>query len=134
MMLRKLVSVFILAFILNWIWEFFHSRLYLHYQNGPITSFILFRAALVDALIILILVVVAQKFKINKSLFVVLAGLVVAIVVEIWALKTGRWAYNSLMPIIPIIKIGLSPTLQLAMTAFIAQQVVYAIIDRDQQS
>jgi len=54
-----------------------------------------------------------------------LGGLVAAIAMEIWALNTGRWVYSSLMPIIPIIKTGLSPTIQLALTGLIAYKAVF---------
>lgn len=121
--MKRLLSVFILAFILNWTWEILHSALYLNYQGKTITAFILFRAAVVDAIMILILVFLAQKLAINKSSFVVLGGLILAIGVEIWALQTGRWAYSSLMPIIPLIKTGLTPTIQLAVTGYIAQRL-----------
>lgn len=124
-MLKKMISIFIIAFILNWVWEILHSALYSNYQGGPITNFILFRAAIGDAAIISILVFIAQKLKLNKSLFVVFGGLVVATVIEILALQTGRWAYNTLMPTIPIIKIGLTPTIQLAITGYIGQKLVF---------
>jgi len=124
-MLKKLASVFILAFILNWIWEIAQSALYLNHQGMPITSFILFRAAAADAVIILILVFIAQKLKINRSLFVALAGLVLAIVIEMWALQTGQWAYSALMPTVPIIRVGLTPTIQLAAIGYFVQKLVF---------
>ncbi len=119
-MLKKLLAVFILAFVLNWIWEILHSPLYVHYQSGEITSFILFRAALGDAAIIAILLLITQKYK---WLFVMLA-LLVAVVMERWALSTGRWAYTAAMPIIPIIGAGLTPTIQLAITGLLAKKIV----------
>lgn len=127
-MFKKLILVFILAFFLSWAWEISHSVLYLNYRGGQITSFILFRASLVDAFLILILVFgalfAAGKFKLNKSLFVALGGLAISVVIEIWALQTGRWAYNPLMPIIPIIRTGLTPTIQLAVTGYIVQGII----------
>ncbi len=124
-MLKKSILIFTLAFFLNWAWEILHSALYLNYQGGSISGFILFRAALADAVIILILVFAAQNLKLNKALFVVFVGLVIAVAIEIWALQTGRWAYNSLMPIIPIIKTGLTPTAQLAVTGYIVQEIIF---------
>lgn len=115
--------VFLLVFVINWFWEILHSRLYLHYQGGPITLFILTRAALADAVIISALVFAAQKFSKNKSLFVIISGLILAGAIEIWALKTGRWAYNETMSVIPIVKTGLTPTIQLALAGYIAQKI-----------
>ena len=120
--MKKLMLVYALAFIANWIWEILHSALYLNYKGGLITSFILFRAALVDAFIVLALVFISQKFGKYKTLFILAGGFIIAIGIEIWGLKTGRWEYNSLMPIIPIIKIGLTPAIQLAITACIVEK------------
>jgi hypothetical protein len=125
-MLKKLASGFVLALVLNWAWEIAQNGLYLNYhQGGPVTSFVLFQAALGDAAIISILILIAQIFKLNKSLLVVLGGLIISVVLEIWALKTGRWAYNSLMPIIPVIKVGLTPTVQLAAIGYIVQRLIF---------
>lgn len=128
-MFKKLISVFVLAFFLNWAWEILHSALYLNYRGGPITGFILFKTALADAVIILILVFIAlfagQKLKLSGSLFVILGCFIISIAIEIWALQTGRWVYNSLMPIIPIIGTGLTPTIQLAVTGHIVQEMIF---------
>ncbi len=50
--MKKWILVFVYAFGLNLIWENLHSFLYVHYKQGPITEFILVRAAISDALII----------------------------------------------------------------------------------
>ena len=117
--MRKLFRVFALGFVVSWLWESLHSMLYSNYMGLPISGFILFRAALVDAAIISILIFIGRKFGKYKTLFILSAGFIVAVIIEILALRTGRWEYNSLMPIIPIIKTGLTPTIQLAMTAYL---------------
>jgi len=121
---KKLITVFALAFVLNWVWEIVHSAFYTHYRGGAITAFILLRAALVDAGIILALVLIAREFKLNRSSVVVAGGLVAALIIELWALQTGRWAYNPLMPVLPIVGVGLTPLIQLAVTGYIAQKIV----------
>lgn len=123
-MVKKMTLVFILAFVLNWIWEIAHSALYLNYQGGLITSFILFRAALADAVIISVLFFIAGKLKSHRFLFIAAGGLTTAVIIELWALQIGRWEYDSLMPIIPIIKIGLTPAIQLAITGFVVGKAV----------
>jgi len=122
--MKKLILVYALAFIANWIWEILHSILYLNYKGGLITNFILFRAAFVDAFIVLVLVFISQKSGKYKTFFILAGGFIIAIVIEIWGLKTGRWEYNSLMPIIPIIKTGLTPTIQLVITAYIVEKII----------
>ena len=124
-MLKKLTLVFILSFIFNIIWEILHSTLYLNYKGLEITSFILFRAAIFDAIFISLIIFISQKLTINKSFFIVLVGLILAIGIEIWALQTGRWGYSPWMPIIPFIKTGLTPTIQLALTGYIVNKICF---------
>ena len=114
-----------LGFVVSWLWEALHSALYSSYMNGPITVFILFRAAFVDAVIISVSIFIARKFGKYKTLFILSAGLVVAVIIETWSLQTGRWEYNSLMPIIPVIKTGLTPTIQLAVTAYFVEKIIH---------
>ena len=122
---KKLFFVFLAAFALNMIWEFAHSVLYASYQSGEITNFILFRAAVWDATIILVLVISTYALKTNRTVFIVIGGLVVSVAIELWALQTGRWAYDISMPLIPFLNIGLTPTIQLALTGYIAQKLVW---------
>lgn len=118
-MLKKLLLVFLLAFILNLAWEFAHSVLYTSYQGGEISPFILLRAAVWDGVFIAAIILLAILFKANKYIFVVASGLVLSIAIELWALQTGRWVYDAAMPTIPLLQTGLTPTIQLALTGCI---------------
>lgn len=124
-MFKKLLFVFLVAFVLNLAWEFAHSVLYMSYQGGGITNFILFRAAVWDAGIIQVLVFSAYASKTNKTAFVVIGGLVVSIAIELWALQIGRWTYDISMPMVPFLNIGLTPTIQLALTGWLAQKLIF---------
>ena len=44
-----------------------------------------------------------------------LLGAVTAVAVERIALATGRWTYNPLMPIVPLLQVGLWPVLQMTL-------------------
>ena len=126
--MKKWLIIFIYGFLLNLVWENLHSALYLHYKNGPITGFILLRAALVDAFIILILIWLLRglPFKFfHRPWAIILLGVIVAIFVEQWALNTGRWTYTEIMPIIPIINTGLTPTLQLGLLGYITYKLIF---------
>lgn len=118
---KKLAVIFISAFVLNWVWESFHSCLYVHYKGGVITQFILARAALFDAVFITLLAFLFLNIKFLNGrhwpAFVI--GVIFAVALEIFALKTGRWAYNDFMPIIPILKAGITPTFQLGFLSFL---------------
>ncbi|MFA5932290.1 MAG: hypothetical protein WC793_02835 [Candidatus Paceibacterota bacterium] len=91
-------------------------------MGGKITEFILIRASFFDALVITIILlpfVFLNSFK-NKKWLIVIIGIVIAVFNEWYGLGTGRWAYNSLMPILPIIKVGLTPAFQLGVLGYLS--------------
>ncbi len=126
-MLRKLVFVFICAFVLNLVWENVHANFYVHYRGSAITEIILLKAAFFDAVVSLI----ATFFFLfvpplrRQRWLVALALVVFAVSLELFALSTGRWAYNVSMPIIPVLGVGLSPTAQLALLWLISARIIF---------
>jgi hypothetical protein len=54
---------------------------------------------------------------------IIVIGMIVAVLNERYGLSTGRWTYDDLMPIIPIIKTGLTPTLQLGIFGYVAYKI-----------
>lgn len=123
--MKKSAIIFILAFILNFIWENLHSNLYIHYMNGEITQTILLRAILVDALIITTFSLPFLYFDSlkQKGILIIPVCLIIAFVIERWALATQRWNYAELMPIVPILNVGLTPFIQLAITGYVAYMI-----------
>jgi hypothetical protein len=115
-----LIMVFVLAFVSNIAWEFAHSTLYVHYKGEEINNFILLRAALFDAALITLLAVpmLLVPFLRARLWIAFIVGILFAIGLEWFALSTGRWAYNDLMPVIPLINVGLTPTTQLGLIAW----------------
>jgi len=129
---KKIIFVFISAFFLNWIWESLHSYLYVHYQGGPITQTLLARAAFIDAFFITTLWLFFQfipYFK-KRVWFTVFFGVIAAIILEKYALNFGRWAYNEHMPIIPLLRVGLTPTVQLGILSFFVFKYVDKVFGR----
>ena len=120
-MIKKLPTIFLTAFVLNLVWENLHSYLYIHYKAGKITQFILLRATLFDAVFITLLAVLFIKFAYfrDRRWYALPIGIFIAILIEISALKTGRWAYNEFMPIVPLINTGLTPTVQLGVLSYL---------------
>lgn len=131
--MKKLFLIFILALFFNAIWENLHSLLYVHYRGSEITEFILLRAALWDASVITILAVIFFKIKYlkNRQWLVIIFGIVIAVLLEVYALNTGRWAYNDFMPIIPLLNVGLTPTIQLGLLAYLSFRFVGPITVRN---
>lgn len=118
--LKQIVIVFLLSFFLNAIWEVLHSKLYVHYRGGPITSLILLQTMFVDAGIICGLLIASRLMKQSAYAVVLIGGLAIAIALELWALNTSRWAYTAAMPLVSILHTGLTPTIQLALTGCVA--------------
>ncbi|MBI2676490.1 MAG: hypothetical protein HYX21_00845 [Candidatus Yanofskybacteria bacterium] len=120
-MIKKILLIFASAFLLNLVWENLHSLLYLHYKSGAISELILLRATLFDAVFISILGILFLKFSYLKNrLWLSLPfGFAIAIVIELYALKTGRWAYGELMPVVPFINTGVTPTIQLGLLSYL---------------
>lgn len=120
--IKQLGIVFILAFLLNLAWENVHSYLYVHYQGGTITELILVKAALFDAFVTTVagaLYLWVRPFR--RRLDVTIVGLLVfAIGLELFALATSRWLYAPSMPTLPCLEVGLTPTIQLALLAYIS--------------
>jgi hypothetical protein len=124
--MKKISYIFLLSFLLNFVWENLHSALYAGYQGGKITEFILFRASIGDAVMITILLLpflFVPWFK-KRSWIIAVSGVILAVLIEWYALQTGRWAYNSLMPMIPLLNVGLTPTLQLGLLGYFTYLLV----------
>ena len=100
--------------------------MYVHYKSGPITQLVLLRAALIDAFFITVLGAFFLKFDYfkNRQRYVIIIGVVAAILLERYALDTGRWMYNATMPIIPLINTGLTPTIQLGLLSYLVLKIV----------
>ena len=119
--MRKIFLIFIFSFLLNFIWENLHSNLYASYMGREITEFILLRASVADAIIITLLslpfVFIPGLRK--KGRIIIFVGGLIAIFIELYALRTGRWSYNEYMPIIPYLSVGLTPTIQLGLLGYL---------------
>lgn len=122
----RLVSVFILSFTFNFVWEHVHAPLYLAYKGGAITSAILLHASFADACIITVCAAAYMYVPLLRTrLWLILAALLaVAVGTEWWALATGRWAYGPHMPLVPLLYTGLTPTVQLALLGYVTIKII----------
>ena len=60
------------------------------------------------------------QLTLMKGLYLILTGAGIAIVIEITALAAGRWAYTSLMLVIPALNIGLVPVAQFVVLPYVS--------------
>lgn len=121
--MRRAFGVTVIAFVLNLPWEVLHGTLYQGFAFDLAHMAWCLRASVVDALYTTMLFAVIAGIKRNKGWLaapsrgdlgaIILTGLVVAILIEYWALGMERWAYTSWMPVLPGMQVGLSPVVQL---------------------
>ena len=131
--IRLLTGVFAFSFFFNFLWEHFHSLLYVHYKGGPITDSILLRATFGDAVMLTALAVpfVFLPFFRARIWLILPLGLILAIGIELFALETNRWAYGPFMPLVPLFSVGLTPTIQLALTGYISYLIAFRFFKKD---
>jgi len=120
---KTLLTVAGISFLFNIVWENLQALLYKGYSNFWQHFSICFNAALGDVAIILLLYLFlavihksifwVTKVSVVDVLLLIIAGAVIAIGIEKWALDTGRWQYASAMAIIPYIEVGLLPVIQM---------------------
>jgi len=112
MRIKPLLLLALIAFLLNFVWEITQAPLYECYAQFTLCLWLCFKASLGDVLWVLLLY---GTFRASHSkTATVLAGLAIAIGVELHALQTGRWAYTEMMPLVPFLNVGLTPLLQMA--------------------
>lgn len=136
-LLRTASVVFVLSFLLNVIWEFAQMPLY---REGSLPFLahapMCFYATLWDAGYTLTVYLVftlflrdarwIERLSAPRIVLVAAVGFAVAWFVEWRALRLGKWAYNSLMPLVPFLGAGLTPFLQLALLSILT----YALVGR----
>lgn len=124
-MTKQLGAIFLISFGLNYVWEHLHSLLYVHYKGGPITEFILLRATLADAVIITLIAlpfIASSRIRPWAWLMIPL-GIAVSIIIEMHALPAGRWAYSAMMPLVPLVGTGWTPTIQLGLLGYLSYRM-----------
>lgn len=116
---------FIAALVLNWIWEMGQMFAYIGMRDQPLVELVLFctSASIGDAVLTLLAYGLGTLFTRSLSwgirggwkgyLTLAICGTVFALVIEWIAKALGYWTYSERMPIVPLVKVGLLPLLQL---------------------
>ncbi len=127
--------IFVIAFILNFVWEILHYPLY----NCKIPLGVCARVtAFRDALIILGMYFAGvflfkdlswiSRITKGRAGIAISASFVIAYIIELQGIYFGKWEYGALMPIIPVLDVGLSPVLQMMilplLTFFMAGRIL----------
>ena len=101
-------------------------------MGQKITEAILLRASFVDAWIITMVAIpffYIAFFK-KRTWLIIIIGVLISIFIELYAMNTGRWLYNGYMPIIPLLNIGITPTIQLGLLGYLSYIIVSKITNR----
>ncbi len=124
-------TLYVAAVLVNFLWEVPQMALYEWWgASWSVGLLVCFQAALGDGLLVLALYGLGYAFFRRREWILqpgvagysllVLAGMVIAVAIEMQALAWGRWAYNARMPIIPGIGVGLIPVVQMMMLPLLA--------------
>jgi hypothetical protein len=121
----KLISLFIVAVSLNYLWELAQAPLYVGLKSYNTAVFWhCFVASLGDGLIVLVITAAGwitlrrwdwfERPGVRGYLVMLAAGLLMAVSVEWVAVHVlGRWEYTDRMPTVPHLDIGLVPIAQM---------------------
>ena len=132
---RYIFTTTAVAFLLNFVWEVMQIPLY----NGSSfnTSHIAFCAlgSLADVIMVVLLYLVfaiiyknafwIQNVKWQKIIILMLIGATGAILSEMRHLSLSSWAYADSMPIIPVVKVGISPVLQFTILPLLIYRISF---------
>ena len=114
----------IVAFLLHCVWERFHTQLYTGYEKMEGTLPVYLFATTGDVVYTLCavffvaiierdLVWFVRDVSTGEYLFLALIGFLLALFVEYKAIYFKKWEYLPEMPIIPFLRVGLSPIAQM---------------------
>lgn len=116
-------SFSIFGFIFNFIWEWIQcSPFFIHLGNAPtVNSMLVATLGDVGLMVVVYIVISIWVGKLNWFLGslnsitifrIVSVSVTMAVLVELFALRTGRWAYTEKNPIIPVLEVSILPILQ----------------------
>jgi hypothetical protein len=120
-----------IAILINYVWEMVQMPLYQGMPFDQVRSYLLcFKAAIGDGNITLLIFLGGlllfrdrrwpAGLTVWKAVYLVVTGCLVAVVIELLAVRQGRWTYSALMPLVPLLDIGLVPLLQLILLPYLS--------------
>ena len=121
--LKRMTCIILgLAFILNFLWEMAQMPLFKNMPFDRQTTLFCALATVADCIMVLLLYLGFgliyedpmwfRQPRFQQVLFLIMAGGIGAVLAEKGHLLAGNWAYNSYMPLVPIVDVGVSPLSQ----------------------
>jgi len=122
--MKKIFFAIAITFGLNFVWEISQSFLYAPHYNGigELISIHLWASGgdvVMVAVVLFWAWICAEKFLKKKKnswqelSLIIFFGFLLSVSVEKYALTVGMWSYNVWMPMLPWLKVGLTPVLQM---------------------
>jgi len=120
--------VFVFGALLNVAYELWHSVYYTHFSLPgmayPAQVRMLLTASVSDGFLAVVSLFAVTAVRRGRwrwdatrrwsdVIFVAMVALAIQVGVELEALSTGRWGYTDLMPLIPLLRVGLTPAIQM---------------------
>ena len=135
-------TIIVSGYLLNYIWEKSHIALFKDYEvfvsRLPLPTAMY--TSLVDVCMILLIyfLIAATRKKLfwienfDKSAVAksIIFGSAIAIAIELQGLAQNKWTYNEFMPIIPLIKVGLSPVMQMIVLPITTFYIIHLILKK----
>lgn len=137
---QYVLAVILFSFLLNAVWEILQIPLYKEgiYSFNHILFCLLASAA--DVIMVMLIyfgfaiicknAMWVQNLKPINIIFLILVGGIGAILAETRHLSIGTWSYAAIMPVIPVVNVGLSPVLQFMILPLLIYTISLKIIKR----
>lgn len=132
------VVLFMVAVAVNFVWEMTQSVLFVPMGGWAQGTWRCFVASLGDGVIVLIIAAIGWLWfrradwmvrpGIGGYVLMATAGIAIAVLIEHYAVATGRWAYTERMPLLPIVHVGLVPMLQMVIVPAVAFWVAVRLV------
>lgn len=137
--IQFVTTLFVVAYILNLIWENFQKPLFVGFESVLKSGITCYGAALGDALMVVgiyfVVALIRRKFywfsirTRDETLLLILFGFITAVLFEKFAIVTNRWEYTSLMQLIPLLNVGLVPVLQMLTLPYLSIKITDKIVN-----
>lgn len=137
---RFMLLLTVAAFLLNLAWELLQGPLYEGYEYDLRHVSICVLASVADALMVLLLylgfarilkdALWVSNISASRMVWLIVVGGIGAIIMEMWHLKEGNWAYSEAMPVIPLVQAGLSPVVQFMLLPLVSIFLSFWLLKR----
>ncbi|MEX0362519.1 MAG: hypothetical protein AB3N10_16200 [Allomuricauda sp.] len=122
---RCVAKIICIALVFNLLWEVSHGFLYEDFQYDLKHISFCALATVADVLMVLLIffgfailyknIYWIWELNSRRLILLIVVGTTGAILAEIWFTGGGYWAYAANMPLLPFVKVGVSPVIQFAL-------------------